>query len=67
MTNVTREGFCKIRPPQEGVPLCNSHRSDTAEVSWIRRIPSDVSEAHFAVGENFEEMLREIDSETPEG
>ena len=25
-----------------------------------------MSEAHFAVGENFEEMLREIDSETQE-
>ena len=60
-------GFCMIRPPQEGVPLCNSHRSHTVEGSWVRKTPSDVSEAHFVVGENFEETRREIEPEIPEG
>ena len=41
MTEVTRGGSCKFRPPQEGVPLHSSRRSDMMKRSFARTIRSE--------------------------
>ena len=67
MTEVTRDCFCMIHPPREGVPLCNSRRADIMEGFYARTARSDSRIGCDVVEENFEVMdhvmVRESHSE----